>query len=57
MKLKDVRGYVPPYPTMTEMAKTRRDVSYYGADDPQAVRAHSAFLRISGRGSTRAGRE
>jgi pyruvate/2-oxoglutarate dehydrogenase complex dihydrolipoamide dehydrogenase (E3) component len=28
MKLKDVRGYVPPYPTMAEIGK-RAAVSYY----------------------------
>jgi hypothetical protein len=28
MKLKDVRGYVPPYPTMTEIGK-RAAISYY----------------------------
>jgi pyruvate/2-oxoglutarate dehydrogenase complex dihydrolipoamide dehydrogenase (E3) component len=28
MKLKDVRGYVPPYPTMAEIGK-RAAISYY----------------------------
>jgi hypothetical protein len=48
MKASDIRGFVPPYPTMTEMAKRAATAYSVPATRNPWVRRVIGFLRLFG---------